>query len=534
MVLYEAGDCLKYAMGRECESGFNGSDGFSPNHLSAFLVYFFLTNRIAVETIQRIEMEKKRYKIGSRSFDLAYHAIFKYILTDLKRYYRFSSSEKLFDLLNEEKIPGWVFDLADVLIKMIPGVYLINDCLFDVVEEYGMSHFRCVPVDKLPRSFDVASSDILCEQGLTISNKYSEIFGYDPQRKVLFLKLKHSSFAYAEYYLDEKTEIIHNYMCLGLADTFPVILDEGNLSVVVGNTKKVIKKYDPFEIYLFMSGFIRVISKDRGKSFFKPYILKLDGSREETSYEDCAVFLVEKIDRDIKRGFDRLGFIDHMINHDYRYEKIKEGDIYFAFFESLFDDVDQMKNKYGRLYIFILNLLKEYLPLDVDLLEYFYMFGDVSKHLWSDERNILIDEALYRRLNELHLSGKLGNVIHDIEGLKALLIEEDPGNDEKVEQYREQMTVHYDIKIGQFKFQDENIWYAVGSQSDITIKANHLVIKEEIRKKDHAGMVSYNLLNGIYEVQYDRLMSKDEQYAVMDGFSISENRVRFYVNSCLG
>ena len=156
------------------------------------------------------------------------------------------------------------------------------------------------------------------------------------------------------------------------------------------------------------------------------------------------------------------------------------------------------------------------------------------KQIFEGERNILIDEALYRRLNELHLSGKLGNVIHDIEGLKALLIEEDPGNDEKVEQYREQMTVHYDIKIGQFKFQDENIWYAVGSQSDITIKANHLVIKEEIRKKDHAGMVSYNLLNGIYEVQYDRLMSKDEQYAVMDGFSISENRVRFYVNSCLG
>ena len=83
---------------------------------------------------------------------------------------------------------------------------------------------------------------------------------------------------------------------------------------------------------------------------------------------------------------------------------------------------DLEDNKSARMYHFIVKLLKGYLPPDKDVLDYFFMFSDVSKRRYKGVTSNFIDEGIYWQLNEMHITGKLSRVIKDIDKLKKKLL----------------------------------------------------------------------------------------------------------------
>lgn len=111
---------------------------------------------------------------------------------------------------------------------------------------------------------------------------------------------------------------------------------------------------------------------------------------------------------------------------------------------------DLEDNKSARMYHFIVKLLKGYLPPDKDVLDYFFMFSDVSKRRYKGVTSNFIDEGIYWQLNEMHITGKLSRVIKDIDKLKKKLLKDTYWNDEMI---KNDIATGFTRYVGAFDFQ---------------------------------------------------------------------------------
>ena len=89
LMLKNAGECLRYALGKElCMGEVAGV----PNHLNAFIVYMALIGKIDRDSIGWIRYVAHRRESGGSDFQTFYRRLSKTIIRSLKNHFAFHDS----------------------------------------------------------------------------------------------------------------------------------------------------------------------------------------------------------------------------------------------------------------------------------------------------------------------------------------------------------------------------------------------------------------------------------------------------------
>lgn len=527
--LNKAGECLKYGLGQEWDR--NRSKELQ-EHLAAFLVYFVLKgmiDRISFEVIKvYAALWKNNFYLNSNSE--FYKEIAHILVKELRQLFSFSNAEEMFAALDEVVIPDWAFTGAEELMNLLPDAYLVQNRLYFIMTRNGSPYFRCVHTQNVGNLLNCSEEvsvpwEDICN--CTISKLYSKIIGFNEEKKVLYLQLNHSDRFYAGYYIDEKQEVIYPHRCLGLiGNMFPIINDGESLSVVVDGKIRQIKKADCFEKYEVKGGRIYVKPTEESPVFFRPYRLMIDGTVDESAYAMAAKYLMGKVEKDLQVTPEILLALREAGTASETHPAVDALVISLEFLKPFIEGVNLEVNRMGRMYHFLCRLLGEYFSDDEDLLDYFYMFAEVSRRLQKRPKEEIVTERLYWKLNELNLSGKLKNAIHEIDSLKELLLEDAYWDDEQISAVREEMG-RGGNEIGCFSINDNTVIKAGQDLSSAAVVGNSLVMREP----EHPGLVSFNLETGIYEIRYYRILDKQETDRVIDAFGLKKAEVRIYTDA---
>lgn len=513
MRVYKAGDCLSYAIGNELlEFSFG-------ENMIAFVSYFVLkgfldrnitddVNQILSEVTDSDEEKKQQFLKLS-----------KILVEGLKRKITFHNFDELHNELNKIMIPEWIFDNQQMVWKMFPQVFLVRDLIYYLVKgDEGRVYFRCIHVKKLRGAFDV-DADFWSEDeefpfeetSRTISTKYAKILGFNEATMTFYLEFRYTNSLYAEYRLETNQEVIHHYHCYGIADNkFPVIRDGDKVSVVVRNKKIPIKEVVGCENYEIKEKHIYV-SPTYG-AMFRPYRMLFSGERVEISYAEAVKYILENIRRDAF-DFSIKGFFWEKENNFMEQEDITLSLEYLENF--LKEQYDLEENKEARIYYFIVQILKQYLPVEQDILDYFFLLGEVSKKM--DEYYNFLGEKIYWRLNELSLSGVLEENIKRLDQLRTVLLEDISDEDIPTED---------EEYVGYFQFDNTGKmnWHRV--KTDEAICIGKMLLPEGGDGKK--GIVAYDIENGIYEIRYNRMLEKNEIREILAKFQI--NRIPYSIS----
>lgn len=526
LMLKKAGECLRYALGKElCMGEVAGV----PNHLNAFIVYMVLIGKIDRDSIGWIRYVAHRRESGGSDFQTFYRRLSKTIIRSLKNHFAFHDSESMIQALDEIVIPEWPFAESETIMRLFPDGYLVKDRLFFVMERNGGSYFKSVHVRAVDDLLD-CDEDINVGRGgsnYTISKNYSHIIAYDEKKKAFYLRLKSTMDMFAVYYVDDDCEAIYHHRCLGIiGNTFPVIEAGDYLSVIVNGKIKPIKDWKDFENYKMEKEYIRVEPAREKPTFFKSYKLMVDGRREEYPYDEQASFLVGKIEEHMN---DNLGMIESLFsgrNSVVISDFVSKGQIIsLEYLDKLIEKYDLEDNRIARMYHFLNKLIEEYLPKETDVLNHYYMFADVSRRLTEDMGTEFISEQLYWRMNELNLSGRLERVIHKVDALRDVLLEDAYWDDESILNRKREYDTS-DGKVGYFEFDDSKMRsYSVLLDEGIAVE-NSLVMKDSYLP----GVVSFDLESGMFEIRYTRILNKKEKKIVAKTFMLEDNNCRFYID----
>ena len=526
LMLKKAGECLRYALGKELCMG--EVDGV-PNHLNAFIVYMVLIGKFDRNSIGWIRYVNHRRESGTSDFQTFYRRLSNTIVKSLKKHFAFHDSESMFQALDEIVIPEWAFAESETIMNLLPDVYLVNDRLFFVIERNGGNYFKSVhvrAVDDLLESYE----DINVGRGgmnYTISKNYSQIIGFDEKKKAFYLRLKSTMDMFGVYYVDDDCEAIYHHRCLGIiGNAFPVIEDGKSLAVIVNERIKPIKEWNNHENYKMEKEYIRVEPVGEKSTFFKPYKIMIDGRREEYPYDEHASFLVGKIEEHMN---DDMGMIQSLFsgrNSVVIPDFVSKGQVIsLDFLDKLIEKYDLEDNRIARMYHFLNKLIEEFLPKETDVLDHYYMFADVSRRLNEDMGTEFIAEQLYWRMNELNLSGKLERVIHKVDALRDILLEDAYWDDESILNLKTERDTS-DGKVGYFELERTKMRsYSVLLDEGIVVE-NSLVMKDSYLP----GVVSFDLQSGMFEIRYTRILNKKERQKVLRTFMLEDNNCRFYVD----
>ena len=136
-----------------------------------------------------------------------------------------------------------------------------------------------------------------------------------------------------------------------------------------------------------------------------------------------------------------------------------------------------------------------------------------------------IAEQLYWRMNELNLSGKLERVIHKVDALRDMLLEDAYWDDESILNLETECDTG-DGKVGYFEFEGSKMKsYGVLLDEGIAVE-NSLVMKDSYL----TGVVSFNLESGMFEIRYTHILSKKERQKVLKTFMLEDTNCRFYID----
>lgn len=531
MLLKKAGECLSYGIGNELLQQ-NKDDEDIPNYaLKAFITYFALSGYLSYKSVQEIygilmDFTRDEFKL-KRKFLI----ISKILIRDLKNKFHFDNFDQLITELNNIEIPFWAFETKGKLLPLFPQVYLINDLIYYINEDMDRCYFRCVHVSQAYEILDYShdyfedfDTELVSyvETNHTISNKYSEILGFNVEKHILYLKPHHTNSLYVEYHTDSKQEIVQHYKCLGVIDNkIPVVKVNDNLCIVLGEEVKQIKKMDFMEEYVVRKDCIYVYAKSSVHTMFKPYLLLLDGERMEIPYQESVDYVMQKMKSDM---FD----IEDLLSENKGDEsKGKENTTRFTldYLESVFlQKYNLNENQEARMYHFLVKLLKNYLPADQDVLDYFFMFADATKRLTEKVDFHFIGESVYWRLNELHLSGKLSRIVKNIDKLKKKLLQDAYWDDEAIMEERERYC--FNEYVGYFSVSNGRI-NAYTETTDKAFCVGDLLIA---KRQEMPGIVALNMETGGYEIQYERELSNEEIQLVLEKFHIIDVAYRVSVD----
>ena len=522
IVLNKAGECLRYALGNELHA--KDIDGI-PNHLMAFAAYFFLMDKLDRNSANWFSNILRRRDYLDTDFKTFYRELSGFIVQNLKKHFHFDDSESMFAALDKVTIPDWAFVAAQEIMHLLPDVYLVKDRLYYLIERREGYYFRSVDLttdaDEIP-GFDEGISADRSDTNRTVSKSYSRIIGYNPDEKVFYLQPKNTGEMFAVYDVDNDYETLYHYRCHGiLGNVFPLIENDGYLAVIINGKVKPVRKIDPSEEYMAIGDYIRVEPAFGQPAFFKPYKLMIDGVRAEYSYDEQAAFLVAKI-REQLDG-DRRGFLGALFGKgNPESSAYAKGQIISpAYIDEILNSYDLDENRDARMYHIINRYLKESIPEDQDVLEYWYMFADVSRKLVGEPTSDLIDEAVYWRLNEVVLQGKLPKAIKTADTLRELLL--------KVTSWEESSPAEMkngsdsEMKVGCFEFAGADLISERSEPGKMIVVGNNLMPENMNRP----GIVFLDLEYGNNVVRYPRFLNKAEREKVLLDFSLEEENCRF-------
>lgn len=530
MMITRAGDCLSFGLGTELMTNMEFNMDVEPNiNLKAVVTYFALTYKISGTTARDINKELSQCAHDFSQIKSKFIYISDLIVRDLKKYYQFADFDELVNQLNEILIPDWVFGTRGKLLQLFPQAYLLDELIYYMKEDEGRYYFRCVHISQVEELMRY-SQDLFMdfdtdsipeeEYNHTISNRYSEIIGFNEVSRIFYLRLHHTNMLYAEYHADTGQEIIYHNNCIGVIENMPIVKRDNQLCVAFGANDKCIKELDILEDYQVKNNMIYVYPAFNMPVMFRPYIVTPIGEIMEMPQKEVLEYVLEKIKSNIcdyrdyfsGRGRDKSIFDDNKLSLDNM--------------DSLLKKYDLMQNKIARMYHSLVRILKDYLPSDEDVIDYFFMLADVSKRMFKEGTLDFIQVSVFWCLYEFHSSGKLSGVINDIDKLKELLMQDVYWDDETI--IREKGDRYSGERIGYFFIDNNKVVSDIASIDEAICIGDMLMAP----KKERPGIVALNLETGVYEIQYTRELTKGEVLTVLNVFHLDDVAYRISIDKC--
>ncbi len=522
IILHKSGECLKYALGREFDEKNNPN---IPSHLDAFVAYFVMIGKIDRKTGIMISLARYANEDETDYHEL-HEEISTLIIKDLKKHFKFGSSDELFDVLDEIEIPDWAFDNGSLLIDMLPDVYLIKDKLYYIREKEGETLFMCGYPEHLDFNHE-DDEDTVYEHDI-ISRMYSEIIGYDPGFSWIYLRLKNTTGIYAVYYVDFGQEVFRHSECIGIQDRGKLVLiEDGYLVMDICGIKERIKPIDDCEQYTVKEDYILVKPAPTAPRLFRPYHLMPDGSIEKSTYSERKAYITGLIEDDL-RG--------HTVEDEMKELAIEYFDELAQYFDNdefTTDYLSDLVKAYGhtekkivRNYLHLCQILGNCIGKDKDILTALYMLGDVSRKMSEDVGPDFISDTLCRAIDKLYVGGELGKSIKNTNDLYEKLLTNVYWTVERLKNRPQQTAPSQGFKIGGFDFDGEKILLEDVGTTDFIVLSNLILPKA----CNTPGVVSYNVEAGRYEIRYKRILYDIEQARVIEAFSLQEERYKFYTD----
>ena len=526
-MLMRAGDCLKYGLTFEL-SVKNCSD-YGPMHFQAFLVYYTLLGYVDDKAFRGIVNTFKEYKTGNLTTNELHRKVLEVLVPRLSRFFKFGNSKEMFDTLNENEVPDWVYESMNAVARFLPNAYLMNDYIYYVATINEKNYFKCAHWKNVMNMPFSEFTGVLCNNSYsnhTISERYNTILDVDRAKKIIYLSFPGSDRVYAEYHVDTGLEVICNAKFLGTVvdddnNICPVIIKNRQIEAIIDGTTKFLEKVNPLYNYRIEEDKINVETADKAHSYVKPYAITVSGERIERTYTEYAKALIGDILRDICIG-KRLR---PRIDNDISVSEINDDTVIsIGYLNTFFEKHSDLNRIIIRMYRRLLDLLKNYFSEDEDLLDLLYMLVDASCEINDEYVNPNkihpITPRLILNLTELHNEGKLQSVIRNINECKSLILENalcESGN-EKADLFSDDEPL-----VGVFELHGNRLAYIGSGLENGVIRGDHIMtnpfINSEKKSKYH-GAVLFNYCNGEYVVQYNRALSDIEKRAVVMDFHI--------------
>lgn len=516
---YEAaGDCLLYGMGKEFMLEDEDVDFF---HFKAFIVHFYLLGcltRESVKALKRIingsEYEKEENLKGIATI----------LIRELSRIFKFSDSETMFEMLNSIKIPKYVFDKVDFWFELMPDIayqepYMIF--ITSVNERYY--HLRRINV------YDSDDND--CEYALPyfygysdnysieeLSNVYSNIVGTNAKNGTVYLSPAYTNCFFTEYSPGGETETIYHGELLGLIDSHPVVEDDDYIYIFddEGNRRNLITR-NPIENYKILNNKIYVEARRNGPGFIIPYYVDSSGNRTDLTYKEKADYIFKKIkyDNSLKDADSDINVFLSTIN--FQHQKLTLG--FLKEFFSYFDDSDEYIEDANTL----IALLNQHIDDDVDIVDYLYLFRDVSQRLDFKPSPRIISHSLVCLVTVLEKEDDFSEMLNDFYKFKAGLLKFAFWTDERIA-IEEKKSY---CLIGGFQFERGGEFIADKKRVSDGVILGNTIISDD----NHlAGQVSYDLTNGMYVIKYTRELEPLEFLDVIEKFNLPKDKFRIIID----
>lgn len=523
----KAGECLKSGLGLE-----SSDDMLDMNlsHLSAFVAYTAMVGILGREHAKKVRNTLRWMKSGVENLMVDREKdLMSSLIKGLKEKINVKTSRDLFIKLDYCTIPDWVFEQRERIIELIPDIYFVENRIYVFLNLGESYYFRCLIPEEIKNiysAFDISRQSSNRNVIGTISKMYSKLIGFDSSEKIFYLKVKGMDMLYATYHVKKRQEVFHHRKLLGLYhDKFPITEFEGALWMNVAGEERLIKETDPSEKYEVLSNCIKVTPSADARKYFKEYVLLFDGTRHEYDYRVIAMFMLHEIGDELKdqeEGDDSfLGGAALCM----RYLDNEDEALTLKLFNEMLHDFDPIDNIKILWYKKLLQFMTDYLPDDEDILDHLYMFADVSRRISDGSEAGIIIEKLVSKLFKLEDENRLRGIIGNCEALrKALLTGYD--TDEDTLPAKEKTVTSDCCKIGCFDMEGKNTVIVAEDIKRAVLVGDNLMVKDERLP----GVVSYNIVTGVYEVGYIRSLEEWEQEEIVNELGLQNKACRFYVD----
>ncbi len=508
MKLNKFGDCLSYGLTHEL---LDKKQSLGLSYFKTVIVYMFLKKYMCSETVRKIRKVISAGQYGNMDSKVLFENVLKLVAGELRKHFSFSTIEELFEVLNKEIVPEWIYRNYDKLFALLPEVCWLGKYLFFVEYKEPVHVLNKVWVEAI-RGNALSCDEIDDEYMRVISYTYSKIIGSNETLGILYLQPANLFDMYAEYCVESNQERIHRNKCLGKVGNMLIIEDKGFLTVKAGKKLNRIKRLDPFESYEFIENEIYVTPKKEKPIYFKPYKLSLKGCELQVSYSEAKGYLWEEL-QDERSGLFKKYLISSIVEENKSdFDEFTLGNIedYYKKLTNLESD------RNARVCYFLIKILHKYMEREVDVLDYFYMFMDVSKRYDENTWSTGINERLYWRIEELEARGELEGCIYNIEKLKAALLEDAFWDDKRVSKEKTAELTSCKGKIGEFNLIKGNVDANAVNVKDGYYWGNTFLYSIENRK----GTVSYDVNLDRYTIRYPRILKHSEVERIVDAFDL--------------
>ena len=517
------GETLGYALKEEITNTNRAKEG-DMLFLKSSIITMYFEDLINHNDIKKVRDLLSAYKYGVIETDFILAETLAIIANALKNKIKFDDFEEMLSKLNEIEMKyPWVLSMCNKLFELIPEVVVLCDKVFFMKHDTNsiLSRFCYINLEEIQQ--EVIRYEQLDDSGFVVdvSSNYKKMYGYNSKKKVIYLEPAALDDVYVEYYVETHQEkVIHN-KCEGMISDLLLIETEGCLAYKKDEEVNVIKTISEFERYTIDGNHIYVTPSLLQPSVFKPYWLSVNGIVIPTSYQGAANYIwnlmkpykspfVEKV---IESGINTEGW-SLAEKNPFNLKSLKE-----YFYTLGCPEV----NKESRLYLFLITTLSKYIDTEVDVLDYFYLILDVSRKYEQYFMKATLSERLLIHIEELDVSGRLNECIHDLTKLRDVLMEKAYWTSERLEKRFDRNPNKQ--QVGYFDIKGDDIYTVAISVHDGVFVGNLVMMPGERQR----GIVAYDVNRDAFVIQYTRLMTEDEIEEIADTYNIENEMLQIIV-----